>query len=784
MFTNYLKIAIRNLFRQKAHSFINIAGLAIGMTCSMLILLWVQDELSYDRFNERADRLCRVVETQRYTNGQVFPVAVTPTALSGALKQEVSQIERSTRFAFFSLTMKHGDNSFTEGVAMADPDFFDMFTVRFLQGDPTSALAAPHSMVLTRDAARRYFGDENAMGKILSVENRDNFVVTGIIENIPHNSHLKFELLAPFAYMKESGTSMIDWNSNWCFTYVLLRKGAPLASVSKSISGFMQQHTKSDTQIDLQPLTDIHLYSSGKYAADLGGHGDIQYVRIFFAIALFILLIACVNFMNLATARSGRRAKEVGLRKVVGASRYQLIKQFFGEAALMTFIAFVLAFVCTELLLPDFNRIAGKSLSLSQLDLSSFSGFLGIALIAGLLAGSYPALVLSSYQPVETIKGMKGSHPGGASFRKVLVVLQCALSVIMVIGALVVSGQLDYIRNKNLGLNKENLGYVYLSGSIREKHEIAKREMSNVPGVSGLTITDQLPTSIVSATAGWDWEGKPAGTQVMMHFVNVDDDYVRTFQMSMASGRFFSPEFATDSLAAVVNETAAQAMGMSSPVGKRLTGRGKTFTIIGVVKDFNFAPLQTKIEPLVLLTYPSRPHVVVMRLKSDDIPKTIAGIEAVFKKFSPDVPFYFNFLNEDYDELYRAEERVQELTGYFTFLAIFIAALGLYGLASYTAQQRTKEIGVRKVLGASAPSLFLHLSREFVSLAMLASLLAWPVAYVVMSGWLENYAYHAPLSIGVFAIASGLAFVVVIVSVSYQTIRASRANPVEALRYE
>jgi putative ABC transport system permease protein len=784
MFTNYFKIAIRNLLRQKAHSFINIAGLAIGMTCSMLILLWVQDELSYDRFNENADRLCRVVETQHYTGGQAFPAAVTPTALAAALKQEIPQIERSTRFAFFSLTMKHGDNSFTEGVAMADPDFLSMFTVRFLQGDPTSALTAPHSMVLTRDAARRYFGDENPMGKILGVENRDNFIVTGVIENIPHNSHLKFELLAPFVYLRESGTSMTDWNSNWCFTYVLLQAGASLESVSKSISGFMQQHTKSDTQIDLQALTDIHLYSAGKYAADIGGHGDIQYVRIFFAIALFILLIACVNFMNLATARSARRAKEVGLRKVVGASRSQLIRQFFGEAALLTSIAFLLAFVCTELFLPEFNSIAGKSLSLGHLDLASFAGFLSIALLAGLFSGSYPALVLSAYQPVETIKGTRGSTLRGASIRKVLVVLQFALSVIMVIGTLVVSGQLDYIRHKNLGLNKENLGCVYMYGSIREKHEIAKREMLNVSGVSSLTITDQLPTSIVSATAGWDWEGKPAGTKVMMHFVNVDDDYVQTFQMNMAAGRFFSPEYTTDSLAAVVNETAAQAMGMSSPLGKRLTGRGKTFTIIGIVKDFNFAPLQTKIEPLVLLISPPRPFVMVMRLKSDDLSKTIAGIEGVYKKFSPDSPFNFSFLNEEYDQLYLAEEHVEELTGYFTALAIFIAALGLYGLASYTAQQRTKEIGVRKVLGASTPGLFLHLSREFVFLAMLASLLAWPAAYVVMSGWLENYAYHAPLGFGVFVLASGLALVVVFVSVSYQTIRAARANPAEALRYE
>ena len=784
MFTNFLKIAIRNLLRQKAHSFINIAGLAIGMTCSMLVLLWVQDELSYDRFNENADRLCRVVATHHFTNGQAVPAAITPTALAVALKQEVPQIERSTRFAFYSLTLQHGENSFTEGVAMADPDFLSMFTVHFLEGDPSTALIDPHSMVLTREAARKYFGDENPMGKVLRVENRDNFIVTGVIEDIPHNSHLKFDLLAPFVYFKEVGSSMTDWKSSWCYTYVMLQKDASLGVVSKSIADFMQRHTKSDIQIELQALTDIHLYSAGKYEVDIGGQGDIEYVRIFFGIALFILIIACVNFMNLATARSGRRAKEVGLRKVVGAGRAQLIWQFFGEAAFMTLIAFLLAFVCTELLLPTFNNIAGKSLNLRHLDPASFIGFAGIALLAGLLSGTYPALVLSSYQPIETVRGMKGSGNGGSFFRKVLVVLQFALSVIMVIGALVVSGQLDYIRHKNLGLNKESLGYVWLYGNAREKHEIAKREVLNVSGVSAVTVTDALPTSIVSATAGWDWEGKPAGTEVMMHFANADDDYLKTFQMSMAAGRFFSPEFATDTLAAVVNETAVQAMGLSSPVGKRMTGRGKNLTIIGVVKDFNFAPLQTKIEPLILLKLPAQSYVMVMRLKSDNLSKTIAGIEGVYKKLSPDNPFHFNFLDEDYDHLYRAEERVQELTGYFTILAIFIAALGLYGLASYTALQRTKEIGVRKVLGASTPRLFLLLSREFAILALLASLLAWPAAYFIMSGWLENYAYHAPLSLTVFLIASGLALVVVFLSVSYQTIRAARANPVESLRYE
>ncbi len=784
MFANYLKIAIRNLLRQKVHSSINILGLAIGLTCSMVVFLWVQDELSFDRFNEKAADLYRVVETQRYSGGQVFHVAVTPTALASALKQEIPEIAQSTRFSFNSLTVRHGDNVFTEGVAMVDSGFLEMFTLRFLEGNPQTALTDPHSLVLTRDAATKYFGSEDPLGKVLIVNNQYNFAVTGVIENIPHNSHLQYELLAPFLFAGELGSSMNDWNTNWCYTYVLFYRDVPVDAVAKKVINIIGQHAKSATEVSLQPVTDIHLYSAGKYAADIGGLGDIEYVRIFSGIALFILLIACANFMNLATARSERRAKEVGLRKVIGANRYHLILQFFGESMLMTLLAFVVAVILIELILPEFNELSGKTLALHELNLAAVLGFLCIALVAGLVAGSYPALVLSSFQPAETMKKGKSLAAGGSSFRKILVVTQFMLSIIMIIGTLVVSRQVDYIRHKNLGLNKENVGYVWMSAEFRARDEIAKRELLNNGGITSITLINQLPTNIVSASSGWDWEGKPPDANVLMNFMSVDDDFAKTFQMQMAAGRFFSSSMATDSLAAVVNETAAKTMGMESPIGQRLKGRGKNLTIIGVVKDFNFKSIRTKIEPLVLLRTPSQYYAMVIRTKSDGVANTIADIEKVYREFNPETPFNFNFLNDDYDHLYKSEERVGRISEYFTFLAVFIAALGLYGLVSFTTERRTKEIGVRKVLGATTSGLFFLLTREFVLLTVVANAIGWPVAYYFASGWLQNYAYHTTLSPGVFLMSAGLALVIVLVTVGYRAVRSSLANPVDALRYE
>lgn len=785
MFKNYLKITWRNIVRQKANSFINITGLAIGMTCSMLILMWVQHELSFDRFNKNANEIYRVVENQYYAGGQIFPVAVTPSPLAPALKEKFPEITRATRFSFRSLTIKKDDKIFTEGVAFADPDIFEIFTIPFVQGDALTALSTPHAIVLSAEAAKKYFGEEDPLGKVLRINNHDDFFVTGVIKNLPDNAHLKYDLLAPFVYLEELGSSMENWGSNWCYTYVLLQKESPYKEVNKKIIDLIKKNSEdSVTEIYLQPLLEIHLYSSGKYTADIGGHGDIQYVRIFALIAFFVLLIACINFMNLATARSEKRAKEVGLRKVIGAQRPQLIKQFFSEAIILALLAFVVALVLTEMLLPVFNDLSGKTLALRRLAPILFYGFFAIALLCGIISGSYPAFYLSAFTPIKALKKRGSAQAGDSFFRKILVVFQFALSVIMIIGTLVVSRQIEFIRNKNLGLDKENLGYVWMSGEFRKKQEVAKQELLKNPNIVSITCTSQLPTYVSNSRSGWQWEGKDPAAEVLMHYLNVDEDYVKTFKMEMTLGRFFSRQFSADSHAVVVNETAIKAMGLEAPIGKRLSFGSENLTIIGVVKDFHFKPIHTKIEPLVMLMEPDRYYVMVVRTRPENLAATIAFVEKTYKQFNADIPFYFNFLDQDYDNLYRTEQRAGKLAGYFSIIAILIASLGLYGLASYMVEQRSKEIGIRKVLGASAPALFFLLSKKFLLLAAIANLLAWPVAYFVMSGWLQNYAYRITLEASTFLVAAVLAMLVVLLTVSYQAIKAALANPVAALRYE
>jgi ABC-type antimicrobial peptide transport system permease subunit len=784
MFNNYFKITWRNIVRQKGNSFINIIGLAIGITCSILILLWVQDELSYDRFHENAKDIYRVVENQYYAGGETFPVAVTPSALAPAMKEQFPEIIQSTRFSFRSLTIKYNESIFTEGVAFADPDIFVIFTIPFIKGDLKTALSEPYSIVLTESAVTKYFGDEEPLGKVLRINNQHNLKVTGVIQNIPDNSHLKYEVLVPFVYLKELGSSLENWGSNWCYTYVLLQKKTPPTEVNQKIKDLIKSHIETTTEIFLQPLTNIHLYSAGKYAVDVGGHGDIIYVKIFSVIAFFVLFIACINFMNLSTARSERRGKEVGLRKVIGAQRRQIVYQFFGESIFMTIISFLLALFLISLLLSDFNDLSGKTLSFKQFDFPILAGFFGIALFSGIVSGSYPALFLSSFKPIEILRGSKGSHTGSPLFRKILIVIQFTLSVILIIGTIVVSKQITYIHNKNLGLDKNNIGYFWMAGEFRKKHDTAKNELLRNPNIESITLTNQLPTYIASSRSGWDWEGKNPEVNVLMHYINVDYDYVKTFKMEMAEGRFYSLDYATDSAAVVVNEKAVEVMGIKSPIGKRLSYNSKNLRIIGVVKDFHFKPIQTKIEPTVLLMMPNRYYAMVMRIKPENINSTIEYVERTYKKFNADTPFYFNFLDEDYNNLYRAEQRTGKISNYFAIIAILISCLGLYGLASYLVEQRTKEIGIRKVLGASTSGIFLLFSKNFIFLAGIANLIAWPIAYFTMNNWLQNYAYHTSLTITIFISASILTITIVILTVSYQAVKAALANPVDSLKYE
>jgi ABC-type antimicrobial peptide transport system permease subunit len=578
---------------------------------------------------------------------------------------------------------------------------------------------------------------------------------------------------------------MDGWNNNSYYTYIQLQNEFPHRSLDEKILN-LQKTTYPDSTLEfhLQPLTDIHLYSGNNYVADIAGKGDILYVRLCGLIAVIILLIACINYMNLATARSGNRAKEIGMRKVVGARKGAIIRQFMGEALIYALIAFALSLVFVELLLPVFNNLAQKDLSLNLRDnIGLYGQMLLIALITGVISGSYPALYLSAFRPASVLKGTLVSGKKGTFVRKCLVVLQFSLSVILIIGTVVVHYQLSYIQNKRLGLDKENLAYVRLQREAFARYDALKSRLLELPSVSAVTRTTELPLNLVSSSGGFQWEGKDPKDDVLFHRVGVDADYADVFRMEVAEGRFFAEGFFGDSNAVVVNEEAAGIMGNEkSVVGKILTAAGQQMLIIGVLKDFHFKPLQTKIEPLVMYLDPG--SIMVVRVNPGDIKTTLADLEESYSEIVPEIPFEYGFVDEDYDNMYRAIVRMGLLFDYLSMLAIFVSCLGLFGLASYITEKRTKEIGVRKAYSASVTDIVLLLSRQFLKWVLIANLIAWPVAYFAAKRWLQTFAYRTDIGWEIFALTGLGAFTIALITVSWQTIRAARGNPIDSLRYE
>jgi putative ABC transport system permease protein len=785
MIKNYLKIALRNIRRHKGYSFINIAGLAIGMACCILILLWVQDELSYDRFHGNASDIYRVIQDINFTDHSTT-WTITQGPLGPSLEKDFPEIIRAARITWRGFRLTYSEKSFDERVGMADGSIFEMFTFPLIKGDPATALSEPRSIVLTEETAEKYFGTEDPLGKTIKADNRYDFLVTGVMKNIPRNSHLQFDFLIPFIFGRELKYTVDNWRNSQFRTYVQLQKGIPYQEVVQKISGYLYKKPtlEKDARLNLQPLTRIHLYSNYEFDQ---AHGDITFVTIFSVIASFILLIACINFMNLATARSGNRAKEIGMRKVVGAYKKNIIQQFFGESILLAFIALLFALILVWLLLPVFNNLSAKELSL---DVSGnpwiLLGLISIALFTGIISGTYPALFLSAFRPVKVLKGASQSSSKGSVFRKILVVFQFSLTILLIICTTVVYTQLNYMRNRKLGYDKEYMIYTGMRGNMRSKFEAVKNELLQNPNILAVTATSNVPTYGYSfSNSLWRWDGQNPDEETLMRAVFVDYDYFKTFRMEIVEGRSYSKEFSTDASDAImVNEAAVKAMGMESPVGKRLSIGDNNFKIIGVVKNYHFRSVRQEIDPLILIYNPRPSGVLFARLKSENISQTIGDIENTWKKFAPGYPFRYRFLDEAIDNLYRAEQRVGTIFKYFSFLAVFISCLGLFGLASFMAERRTKEIGIRKVLGASVSGMVVLLSKEFTKWVLVSNLIAWPVAYYAMSRWLESYAYKTNIQLWTFIIASVLALIIAVFTVSYQAIKASLANPVESLRYE
>ncbi len=786
MFRNYLKVFARNFRRHLGFSLINLTGLALGMGCCLLISLWVADELSFDRFHSASDRLYRIESDEEFS-GTVRHGVGTPIPLASAMEKEIPEVEYATRFSRFGgLQLAIGEESFFEAdVIAADPSFLEMFSFPLLEGSKDTALSAPLSVLVSKRIAEKYFAGGSPVGKTVRAENRLELTVTGVIRNPPSNSSLQFDWIVPFVFVESRLNRMPEGWVNAVSTYAMLRSGAPPSEVAAKITALVrrQRNPSVKTAYTVEPLTRIRLFFRS-------GRGllarNVYYVYVFSLIGLFVLGIACLNFMNLATARAAERAREIGLRKVVGARRGNLVRQFYGESLLYVLSALGLAAGMTALLVPALNSVTRKQLSASVLvSPAALAAAAGIVLITVLVSGSYPAAFLSRLQPAAILRGNGGA--GRATLRKVLVVVQFTLSIILLIGTSVVLSQTRFLRTKDVGFDREGLVLIPLRGGVAESYAALKAELTRSSSILGVTAMSRRPNMIGDFASDVDWEGREPGQTVRVSFAAVDFDFADTVGLKLLAGRDFARDRATDlKNGFLVNEEMAGLLGRPDVLGARLSMFGREGTIVGVLENFHFQPLDQKIGPLVLLPAPNANWLgnIVIRLRPGSAASAVAEIKAVWKKVVPSVPCEYAFLDEDFSRMYWREEQMGRLLGFFTALAVLIAGLGLFGLSSFIAEQRTREIGIRKVLGASGLNILLALSREFAQMVLLACVLAWPAAYVLARGWLDGFAYRMDLRLSPFLLAGLAAIGIALASVAYQSIKAARADPVKALRYE
>ncbi len=790
MFSNYIKVAIRNLLRQKAFSFINIFGLALGISCTALIGMWVNDEVSYDRFHDEYERIYRVTATLPEMK---VHAAVTSAPIAFAVKSEIPEIEESVRTTGpGSDLVQVGDLKFEEkGHIYADSNFFRVFTFPFIKGDREKALLNPEGIVITEEMAMKYFGTTDVLEKTIRKGNKDDFTVTGVIADIPTNSHIQFDFLQPMRYLARTSNDLKNnvWDNFNYYTYLKLHEKADRSKPAiEAIEKKMQDIYKKNEPVlkvgfVLQPLASVHLHSN--FLADIGGHGSAENVYIFAIVAVFILVVACLNFMNLATARAARRAKEVGLRKVVGAVRPHLMGQFLAESLVVALMSLVVALLMIYLVLPYFNTLGGKDLTLDFTNVKIVLALLGITVVTGLLAGSYPAFYLSGFVPVTVLKGNVTGGSSGSLFRNAMVVIQFAVSISLIVGTTVVYRQLKYIQQLNLGYDKENLLYVRMSGELWGKYDAFRASLDNNPLTTDYSFISNLPTQSGGATIGVEWTGKDPNTQPLFYNFAVDENFEEVFKTTILEGRGYTENAKADTADVIINESAMKTMGMSlaTAVGTKITLWGEEATIIAVVKDFNFRPIQEPIGPMFLHRNTWGGYAMV-RTQPGQTENTIAALEKICKEINPSYPFEYSFLDQDIDNLYKSEQRLGQLFNVFAVLAIVISCLGLYGLSAYLAERRTRELGIRKVLGASGFQLVYLLSATFTRPVLIATAIAVPLAWYGMNEWLSGFAYHIALGWTIFAIAFVSALLIAWLTVSFESVKAARTNPVNSLRSE
>lgn len=790
MISNYIKVAIRNLFRQKGFSFINIFGLALGISCTALIGLWVNDELSYDRFHTNYERIYRITATLPELK---VHAAVSSAPLAQAIMDEIPEVEEAVRMTDLKRDlMQVGDIKFEEkGIIYADSNFFRVFSFPFIKGDPARAFQNPEGIIITEDMAQKYFGRTDVLEKTFRKNGKEDFTVTGVIANIPKNSHLQFDFIQPMRFLARTNNDLKRnvWDNFNYFTYIKLNNKAlqsksAIADVEKKLQAIYKKHEPVlKVGFVLQPLARVHLYSN--FLADIPGHGNAQNVYIFAVVAVFILVVACLNFMNLATARAARRAKEVGLRKVVGAIRPHLMWQFLSESLIVALFALALAVLMIYIVLPYFNDLGGKNLTLDFTNVQIIAGLLGITVVTGLLAGSYPALYLSGFLPATVLKGNFTAGGSSSLFRNTMVVIQFAVSISLIVGTAIVYRQLKYIQHLNLGYDKENLLYVQMSGELWSKYESLRTRLGGNRLTSQYSFISELPTSSSGATISVEWAGKDPNTQPLFYNTAIDENFEEVFKTKILNGHGYSENAKADSVNIIVNETALKTMGMSveSAVGTKIKIWGRERTIIGVVKDFNFKPIQESIGPMFLDRNTWGGYAIIRALPGET-ERTIKILEQICKEMNPSYPFNYSFVDQDIANLYKAEQRLGNLFNVFAILAIVISCLGLYGLSAYLAERRTRELGIRKVLGASGFQLVYLLSATFTGPVLIATAIAIPIAWYGMNQWLSGFAYHVAIEWTIFAVAFALALVIAWLTVSFESIKAANANPVTALRSE
>jgi putative ABC transport system permease protein len=807
MLKNYIKIALRNFLKHIGFSFINIFGLAIGVACCLLIVLFVLDEVSFDRYHEKVDQIYRV-GINGYINNTRFQGVITCSPMAQTLVREYPEVTAATRLRNFGFPVfRYEDKVYSEErVFWVDQSFFDVFTVSFIRGDMSTALAEPNSIVLTRSMALKYFGDEDPIGKSLNADKRRDYLVTGVVEDTPRNSYFHYDFLASLSTYEDSRSPV--WVSNNYHTYLILQEGTSSQAFEEKLVELVKKYVGPQIQAAagisleqffesggewgyfVQPLKDIHLHSH--YEFELEPNGDIAYVYIFSIIAIGILLVAGINFVNLATARSVNRAREVAIRKTVGSMRGQLIRQFLAETTILSFVAVLVALIIAQFMLPTFNNITGKELSVPYLaNVATIPSLLGVVLFIGILAGIYPAMFLASFDPVVVLKSETVGRTRKSNLRNVLVVFQFSVSIVLIVGTFVVNRQLRYIQNKNLGFNKDQVVVIKKTDDLGNQIQAFRQELLKNSNVIQATNTQNLIGNIFGNSA-FRLAGETGEETHLLWTYRTDPHFVDTYQIEMAAGRYFEEGRQADLQAVVINETAAKELHLDDPIGKQIValgapqGQSQTLTIIGVMKDFHFESLHFQIRSLIIAPYGPNGigRFVSARVNSEGIRETLAFLENTWRRFAGNQAFEYEFFDDHFAKIYKTEERTSQIFFAFSLLAVTIASLGLFGLAAFISEQRTKEIGIRKVLGATESKIIFLLSKEFTKWVILSNLIAWPTAYYFMHKWVQRFAFRPAISIWSFLLASAIVLIVALFTVSYQTIRAARSNPVELLRYE